>query len=240
MGLTAEQRLMATGIISPRIREDAAQVAWPESAAGSIRRWLRGNEVKPFRLPPERDSKRTYEKLERVLMPSEAEALVMGLDPADAAEFNAKLEGARTYLVAKYPMTQIDSVLGAEEMPLAFDEEERWLAEVAVLEDPERIVDELTMGSLEPAQAEAFHGALPELWQALYNIVADELTDMRESGRHDLPEDREAMVRILGLLPFEAPVMAKPTPPPAPPPTEKAPDLTAQQTPSERLTVSMK
>lgn len=241
MDATAEILVATTSVLVPHAPPpDAfyAATAYTDAWPGRVTSWLRSAGVRKFKLPPNSDVALVRSQLERPLTETEQRDMVAGIsDPLLQAEFLATLNLARRFLSDGYPLQEVDTVLGVGvELDPAPDEAARWLAQVAVLEDPNRILDELEMGSLEQAQVLAFKAVMPALWAELWGYVQAELTAMRLEGVEALPYDREAGVRTLGQLGWEAPVVVEQSPPPEE--AERKPDtidLGRQQAPTEQL-----
>lgn len=249
MSLDSELVLAVTGVLKPTAIDadvTAASSALLDAYERRLTRWVRGTESDPFEPPKERDLRKTRLQAQAVVAESTLRELLkplIAVDPALAVEYQADLLRARTVLDKGYPLETVESVMGPEEMPPAWDKAKRWLAVVAVVEDPDRILDEFEMGSLEPAQVSGFKACYPELWAWLWRRLMKELISMRaESMRAQargkpattLPFDREATVRLFGETGFATPLDI---------PEEKAEasesrphdiDASEQQTPGER------
>lgn len=241
MDATAETLVATTSVLVPSAPTPEAffaAAAYTDAWPARVTAWLRGTGARKFTLPPNSDVGLVRSQLERPLTETEQRDLVAGIqDPLLQAEFLATLNLARGFLSDGYPLQEVDTVLGVGvELDPAPDEAARWLAQVAVLEDPNRILDELEMGSLEQAQVLAFKATMPALWAELWSYVQAELTLMRQQGVEGLPYDREAGVRTLGQLGWDAPIVVEQSPPPEQ--AERKPDtidLGRQQAPTESL-----
>jgi hypothetical protein len=215
-------------------------------------KWVRGTEVKPWKPPKPRDLQKTREQVQAPLPESVQAELVKGLlpiDPALAVQYQADLLRARDTLSGGYPLETLGSVMGPEEFAPAWDKAQRWLAVVAVVEDPDRILDEIESGALEPAQVSGFRTVYPSLWTELYAFLMRELASMRaESMRAQasgkpattLPNDRETTIRLFGETGFSTPLKLeapeKKEEPPPPKPKAEGTAASEQQTQSERVT----
>jgi hypothetical protein len=251
VAIEAELTVAVTGVLKPTAVDgdtSAAASTLLDTFDRRLRKWVRGTEGKPFEPVKFRDLQQTRKLVQKPLPESVLQDLLKPLlvvDPAAAMDYQAVLLRARSFLDTSYPLETIDSVLGPEEMLPAPDKASRWLSVVAVIDDPERMIDEVEMGGPDPSQVAAFKACYPELHQALLSIVMSELASMlaqsmrsQASGKPalTLPYDREATVRLLGQVgfatPLDIPEPKKDAPPEA---TGKSLDLEKDQAPGERL-----
>jgi hypothetical protein len=211
-----------------------------------LKRWVRGKEAKPFKRPRLRDHKAVLDRLDDILTDTRKAQLVKPIgknDPLVGVEYLDTLLNARTFLRDAYPTEELSSVMGPQKLEPSQLSASRWLAQVAVVEDPDRLIDDIEMNGLEAAQVTAFKVCYPELYVEIYMMLAGpngELAKMRAEATKrgveaKLPFDREATIRVLGESGFVS--MELPEEPKPAPPKGKAAywDASKEQAPADKL-----
>lgn len=209
MSLDAELLLAVTGVFPRRAItiEDAraaegAFMTW----GGRLRRWVGNDEQAPFELPKDRDLTKTLDQLAHKLTPQEMAAVTENLtDAGMEADYQLALLGARKYLLDRWPATNVDTAAGPRPMPLPQDEADEVLSLVAVVDDPDRVIDEVEMQSLTPSQAEAFRAVYPALSQAL--LAGLRVAIIQKGPKWAPSPDREDVFRTLAGLEPEAAII---------------------------------
>lgn len=217
MSLESESLLAVTGCIKPRINESLDRMGEvPDRLRVRIDRWLRGTTVKPWTPPPYHDPQKLRDRF--VHTPDELEGHD-GLDEMLAAEWVTEVKDARASLLTRWPGVPMRGGLTTTEPPLAHDAASDWLALVAVVEDPFRLLDELESGAMLPAQLEVFREVYPELSQVVIEATFNAVVDLAAKGT-TLPESKERGLRMLLGTPDDEPIAVQrpeEAPPPKPP-----------------------
>jgi len=212
--------LAVTGIFPRDItpRDHAASQAIVTKWEQRLRRWVSA-EAKPFKYVPPKNLEALWLRLATPPSEPEVQAWVegMALDPILVADYFLGLTAARDYLVAAWPKYTYDTLAGPKILPLSPDDTEEVWSQILVLDDPERILDEMDSRTLTAAQVAAFKTAYPELYAFANQILDDEIASQLARNPDWAPGwEWEAMLRTLrGAPPEDAP---PPTPPPPPPP----------------------
>lgn len=246
MSSISEAIVGVTGVLEPEPIDDgtlgaAAELTTPWQRR--IKKWVRGKEIKPFARPRIRDWKATRLQLETILTDTQRKSLVKPLnklDPALANDYLADLDRCREFLLTAFPKSEIDSVMGPHELEPNRQALSVWLSQVAVIEDPDRILTDMEMGTLEDSQVTAFEQCYPEIYLELYGMVNSELTKIRAEALKKKTEaritfDREATIRILGHQGFESMELPEEPAPAKSKGKYAAIDPSRQQIPSDKL-----
>jgi hypothetical protein len=215
VSVESESLLAVTGCISPKINESLSRMAeLPDRLQGRIDRWLRSRgPARPWTPPPYHDPAKLRDRL--IHTPDELRGHD-GLDEVLAAEWVQEVKDARKSLVDRWPGIPLRGGLTALEPPLAHDAAWDWLALVAVVDEPLRLLDELEAGALLPAQLEVFQEVYPELTRVVTEAVFRVVVDLAARGT-DLPETKERMLRLVLGTPEDQPIVLPPTEEPPPP-----------------------
>jgi hypothetical protein len=184
---------------------EGALITW----ANRLRRWVGQDDQEPFTLPKDRDPDKTLEKLARVMTSAETAVITADLTDVDLeADYLTSLLAARRYLVDAWPSAVIETAAGQRPLPLSQDELDEILSLVAVVDDPDRVIDEVEMLTLTPSQAEAFRLNYPALSATLLGVLRVALTDRGARNKEwEPPPEREDVIRTLAGLSPEAPIV---------------------------------
>jgi hypothetical protein len=212
--------LAVCGILSPVItpRTLAASQVIPHAWEKRLRRWVTA-ELKDFRYHAPPDMERVWMKLATPLNQAELEPLVagLGLDPIAVADLWLDLTAARDYVTGVWPKFTVDTLAGPKILPLSADDTEEIGAVLGVLEDPERLLEEMEAHTLTASQVTGFKAAFPDLYDFANKAVDAEITERQAKNMEWSPGwEKEATLRVLRGSPPEDPVKPAPAPP-APP-----------------------
>lgn len=223
MTLQSDALLATTGLFPTGISEkehigsQAIPATWPKRLA----RWVGNEEQTEFvYVPPRSDMEKTFTKL--AVPPSELEVVAwfegIGADDVELqADYFASLMRARDYVVAIWPKFSIETAAGPQILPLSHDDAAEMWSVLQVLDDPDRIIDELESRTLTATQALAFRECYPDLYALINEGIDAALIDKRaKDDAFDLGWEREAVLNILrGKPPEDMPVPPPPPPQPA-------------------------
>ena len=228
--LRADCLLAVTGLFPDEISDRERQVAavLPDAWGRRLKTWL-GAKQAEFPYVEPKDMEKIFPKVAADLAPGEVEALlgpVLAEDPELGAAYHRNLQRARQYLVGVWPRVVIDSMAGPKVMPLSVDDRAEIFSVFQVLDDPDRILDELAAGTLTEAQAAAFRACFPALWQeanarldqAMAEKMSRRATDedgvaTSDSGLGWEPGwAKETLIRTFRGLPPEVPFVPPPQP----------------------------
>lgn len=240
-----ESLLATIGVIRPKIRDTDFKKSFelPEKLAKRLRAWIFNPVQRPFKLPFEDDDgEQRYEPEElwkklgnKVNFDDELAALE---EPFDKVEFTSMVNAARSLLSQRWPLTASTEFLDDATYPPSDDEAQDWLAQIAVVEDPRRLFDELEMETLMPEQVSAFSAVYPELYKLLKAEAHQALTDRNAKDPEiELTDGAESALQVfLGI--GQAPSVPSPPPEDEQAPEQGTADLKskAQQSTSEKST----
>lgn len=236
-----EALLACTGLLNPKVTDAKVEASFElvDRLTRRLARWVLKPELKPWALPFGTDdtehpqsttAEKLYTKLGRPVRALEVEEL----SPEESQTFAAMASAARAAVVKLYPVAAPSDYLADLVFPLSPDEAQDFLAVVAVVDDPNRFLDEVEMGTLMPEQVSLFRLVYPSLYASLVNAVDDAIIDIN-TRKQDLDEGVETVLQVLldtGQFPGVVP----------PAPEEKAPALAKvklgsddQKTLTERL-----
>lgn len=212
---------MATvGILPPVItpKHLIASQAVVETFRRRLMRWVRTDKPAEFayREPP--DLEKLFKKV--VEPPSQIEVAqwidLFGVEDIELnADFPSDINRAREHVVGVYPKLTIDTAAGPQILPLTQDDADEVCSVFTVVDDPEKLLDEMDSWTLTDSQAAAFRTCYPELYAAANDAIRDALTAERaKDDEFGLPWEQESVLNTLRGLPPEI----IPVPPPAPPP----------------------
>lgn len=224
MSLQSDALLAVTGLFPETIsaREHAASEVVPATFAKRATRWVKTEELSEFVfVEPKKDLDKLFDVL--AVPPNELDVAqwVEGLGVDDhelVADFYTSLIAARQYVVNSWPALTVDGAAGIRILPLSHDDAAEVWSIIQVLDEPERVFDELDARTLTATQALAFRECYPELYKIADEAIEAALIEKRaKDDDYDLGWEREACLNTLRGKPPEAPY----TPPPPPPVTEK-------------------
>jgi len=188
------------------------------SVAGRAASFIGMARQRPFEMQPQRDVRALRDALKVVITDTtwtESLASMMALDPVVAADYREEFEVARETALGAYPLTEIPTMAGPVEVDPPDDLQQEWLSIVAVLENVERMLDELEMYALTVIQVEKFKMVYPELHAFMASVFDEEMANRRAlEPEWVLPEDKETSLRIFKAMVAEEPI--RPLPPPLP------------------------
>jgi hypothetical protein len=219
MSLAAEALLAVTGIFpdEPISPADARlAVAIPKTWRAEAIEWIDQGKSKRFRLPKAPKHAKIRESLVQGL-DSDVVATVTS-SVADASlifDYQAALSNAREYLRAQWPMIQREVAAGPPKLvEPGRVEQGRAASLLAVVDEPDRVLEEMRMGTLTAAQADAFRACYPSLAEMLHAIIDEELRTRRvRDDDYELHSSKVRVYRHLIGLPQEAPFKFAETPP---------------------------
>jgi hypothetical protein len=227
MSLPADSLLAITGIFPDAItaREHQASQALPAILGKRARAWVKNEEQADFvYIEPKKDIEKVFAQL--AIEPSEPQvsAWIEGLDVEDPelqADYFMALMKAREHLVNSWPKYSLTGPAGSKVLPLSFDDAAEMWSLIHVMDDVERIFDEMDSRTLTPTQALAFRECYPDLYQICTDAIEAELVERRAKDEEfDLGWEREALLNTLRGAPPEQVTMPPPKPP-APEPNLK-------------------
>jgi hypothetical protein len=224
----SEALLATTGVIRPRpddtsIGRAAELLAEFTARAG---RWVGITDLKHWTPPSSQGFARPESLRERLMhTPAEPEGLSDLGDEVLGAEWVAELGDAREQLLAAWPAVVMRGGIEAEDVPLSFDRGQDWLALVAVVEDPFRLLHELEAGALVPAQLTLFESVYPDLHRVMLEQTGRALVELL-AKRRGLSPAKDRLVRLVLGRPPDEPILVPKAEEPAPetPPKSDGPD----------------
>jgi hypothetical protein len=220
MSVQSDSLLVVTGLFPKAIspQEHAASEAIPTTFAKRAARWVKNEELAEFKfVEPPKDFDKLFAKVAEPLTELEVEAWAMGLDPDDLTlqlEFQSSLVGAREYLKNAWPAFNVEGAAGPKLLPLSFDDAAEVWSLFQVLNDPERVLDEMDSRTLTATQALAFRECLPDLYKLVDEAIVAELIEKRaKDDDYSLGWERESVLNTLRGEPPEEPYVPPPPPP---------------------------
>ncbi|HEU4369638.1 MAG TPA: hypothetical protein VFV05_15570 [Methylomirabilota bacterium] len=220
MSIRSDSLLSVSGVLPAKLapKHVLASTKVPDAFAARLAKWTTLPQ-QPFKaIPPLKDMDRLFDKLAAELDQDEVAVWLEAIGPDDPELSGEYLDGisrARDYLVAKWPRVVIDDGMGPEVLPPAFDDELTWTSIYAVLDDSERLLDELEAWTLTPEQALAFRVVFPSLHGHVIESLKAAAAALRAKGQY-LGWERLGQLRILQGLEPEAQPLPPPPAPPAP------------------------
>jgi hypothetical protein len=239
--LTAEALLAVTGIFPDPLKpaDGRAASALPKQWRAEVRQFFDQEKPRAFRAPPKVDPAKLQDTVIRGVDADKRAGLVAGLADADLGlAYLDALDHALEVVRAGIPSLTRDTPLGPAQLPLGKVEGMRIASLVAVVNDPARVLEEMQMGTLTTAQAEAFGDVYPSLAERLSSLIWDELVARYKTPeKYALPWAKERVLRTLVGLPPSAPISQAAPPPPkgSTPPTIKVDFQKALATRAQRL-----
>lgn len=239
MSLRSDCLLAVTGCFPKEItpRDHLASQAIPDAWSKRLTRWIKNGEQTPFKYTPPKDLDKLFSQL--AVPPNEIDVAgwIEGLGIEDAelqADYFMGLMRARSHVVAIWPKFSVETSAGPQILPLSYDDQHEVWAVIQVLDDPDRLLDEVEARTLTPSQALAFRTCYPDLYALADQALAAAMAEMRAKAKGlqwDPGWEREAVINTLRGKPPEVPLA--PPPPPAPPKVEVDVNSEREQTQAE-------
>lgn len=220
MSLRSDSLLAVTGLFPKDItaKEHAAAATVPDTWTRRLTQWVKAEEQAPFvYVPPKADMDKVFEQL--AIPPAELEVAGwlegLGVDDIELqADYFTALMRAREHVTGAWPKHSIDGPTGPRLLPLSQDDAEEVWGLIKVLDDPERLLEEMRCWTLTTSQALAFRTCYPDLYAHANQAIDTAIIDKRaKDDDFTLGVERESVLNVFrGMPPEEAPL-----PPPAPP-----------------------
>jgi hypothetical protein len=233
--LAAEALVAVTGLFpEPLTRQDGiAARRLPKEWHAKLRDFVEAETFTRFKAPPRPDSEDTY----LALTPKPDNALAAGLaDPQMASEYIEVLGRARAYTRSIWPVVVRDTPTGPEWLEPSTTAMGAAWAVLDVAGKPERVLDQMLSGWLDPDEAAAFRTVFPRLFAMVHQVLNRHLQARRGKP---ITWARELVVRtLLGLGATGMVSVSQPTSggPPAPAGAPKIQiDFKALRTRGQRL-----
>lgn len=194
----------------------------PDTWAKRLRRWVTADQEPFTYVPPKKDMEKLFTKLVTPLDTNEVAQWLEGIGIEDtelSVDYPVSLMRARQYLVDAWPKFSVTGADGARILPLSADEAEEMSSILQVLDDPEKVIQEMFSWTLTADQALAFHTCYPDLFAHADDAIVGRLTELRaKNPTWEMGVEQEGILNLLrGLPPEELP----PAPPEPPQPAEK-------------------
>lgn len=221
MSLNSDVLLSVTGLFPDTItpKQHVASMGIAEIWTKRLTSWVRNEDPKPFEYVEQKDVDKLFDKLAKPPVELEVEGWFQGVGddvPGLQGEFFAGLTNSRAYLVNAWPSFNVDSASGPKTLPLSYDDAAEMWSLIQVLDDPDRVLDEMDSRTLTPSQALAFRENFPDLYAHANEVLDTALIDKRsKNDDFDLGWERESVLNTFRGKPPEEPIKAPP-PPPAP------------------------
>lgn len=223
MSIASDNLLAVTGIFPGEItpREHSASTAVQERWTRRLTHWVRTPEAKPFKFAePKKNLDAVFLVLAKPISEQDVAGYLDGIGVDDSlelgAEYYAAMVRARDYVVNAWPKFSLEGPAGLRILPLSHDDKAEVWSIIQVLDDPDRVLDEMDSQTLTDTQALAFRECYPDLYALADTIITSEIIERRAKNEDwELGVAREAMLNTLrGLPPEER--FTPPPPPPAP------------------------
>jgi hypothetical protein len=177
--LALESLVAIAGVIAPKVTEAKIEASFRLSSrlARRLDKWMKTPDLRAFELPRDRDAQKTFDSLgsKYDIEPPVENAF-------DAVEFSAKVQECRTELVSRFPISYARDKLQDLPLPLSPDEEQDWLADVSMIEDETRVLDEIEMGTITAGQVELYRKLFPNLYEFLALTAEDVVIEFNGKG----------------------------------------------------------
>jgi hypothetical protein len=203
--LSAEALALASGPLreKPLAERDAERARkLPDEWGELVRAFYDEEKWRKFRSPEPPDYQETYEALAVGLGPEEqARLLEQVRDGLLGDAYVQVLQAARQYVFERFPMNALDTATGTKLLVPSLSQQGQAWSIYLVLADRKRILEEMLMGTLLEAQAEAFRAVYPGLWGKLRELLDAERMDRIAKDEEYIVEwSRERVLRrFLGL-----------------------------------------
>lgn len=190
-----EALVAVTGVIKPTVTDAKIEKSFVlvEKLKKRLRAWILKPEIRPWEMPTQHDPAKLFESLGRPRDFSE-EAAELGTH--DAVEYSNKVAAVRASLVKRYPLSVSKDYLDDTIFPPSEDEAQDWLALVAVVDEEDRLLDEVEMTTLMPEQVNIFRENFPSIYAALTETVDDAIVEVN-TKKIELVEEVETVLQTL-------------------------------------------
>lgn len=226
MSLTAECLVAVSGLfpdgpLGPADAREAAKVpkAWREAAET----FLDDEAMTKFRLAPQLDWRKTWDRLSRGLDPETAATVTSAMaDDELSRDYQLCWSNALEYVRSRWPVLQMDAIPTPILLPPGSVETGRCETLYAAVNDPASVIRDLHTGALTADQADALRTVFPALTEMLRSLILEGVTERQAKSKdYRLPYGKEATLRkILGMPPgqplsrLEPPAAKASKPPP--------------------------
>jgi len=221
MSLRSDALLAVTGLFPKAIspKEHIASHGVAETFTQRLRSWVTAGQ-KPFKYVAPPDLDKIWTALATPPSRLEVANWIEGIgveDPELQADFWAGLTRARQHVIDAWPKFHIDGPAGPQILPLSYDDAHEVWSILQVLDDAERILDEMDAWTLTPSQALAFRTGFPDLYAHASSVLGRAMAEQRAKNIDwALSWEAEAVFNTLHGDPPED------MPPPPPPPQPEA------------------
>lgn len=199
MSIELECLMGVVGIISPEVKENSVEkaVRLHESMRRRLTKWVASPDLTTWQMPlankdgEQPDATKLVAKLNH---PSDFTAQLH--DMHEAVELQAMISDARALMVRRWPDVVAKDALDDTIFQPGEDEQQDWLAELAVVDGPERLALEIEMGTLTPNLVKVFRLSYPE-WYAELAADANAAIDAATAGStRQLEEAAEVIMQV--------------------------------------------
>lgn len=230
LSVSAEALVAVSGILRDKpLTEVTAEAArnLPRAWSEKVTAFFTETEWRPFKVPKVPDYEETYDALAVGLSPEDKAKLLAEVRDQELGDaYSFQVDAARGYLLERWPINQRDTATGPRnEPPSTMQQGQAWSL-FTVINDPNRILDEMLMGTLLEEQAEAFREVCPGLFDRLRGLIDMEIKERQaKSNDFAVAWDRERVLRTLMGLPQEVPITEKKRGGDAPPEASPAAEI---------------
>lgn len=191
--LEMESLIAATGVVNPDVKagdiEKAATIV--EKLTGRLRRWILSPKTVEFELPKQHDAEKLWDRLG-----STTTQVPPLLDVHDATEYAAQVDAIRARLVKAYPVIVGHDKLDDAVLPPSEDEQQDWLASVAVIDVWDWLVFETETLEVMPEQVAMYRECFPALYAELAAAANGAISEVNAKGE-ELTDECESTLQIL-------------------------------------------
>jgi hypothetical protein len=225
MSLQSDALLAATGIFPKDItpKEHAASEGVVATWTKRLTSWVKSEDQGEFVfVPPKKDLDKVFETLAKDLDAEEVGAWFDGLGAENVdlqIDYVSSLGRAREYIIEAWPKYSLEGPTGPKVLPLSHDDAAEVWSLLQIVDDPDRLLDEMGAWTLTMSQAAAFTECYPDLYKHANKVITMAMTEKSaKDPAWDLGLQREAILRTFRGLAPETP-QAPAVPPPAPAPS---------------------
>ena len=212
MSLDAELLLLGVGLLEPPSRSHVRAIrGLEEEIKAAVREAIDRENPGPLLDVPERV---TYHAR---LFKYQADyaALNEVIGPELATDYQLLHQRAQAIMLARRPVTEIQTLLGPRQVENSFDQDAQYAREAETVENHLRLPKDLAAGGVMPACVALFAGLFPEVYAM---EVIEAWKAMRENLARDPewlpPQWLDGAIRILFRIPFDITVdLSGPEPP---------------------------
>lgn len=205
--LAAECLVAVTGIFQREpVTEKQGRLAegMPKEWRALLVEWLESEKPTRFRLPkPAKHQEILADLTEGIDDATENDLTSLLVVPELGAAYLEVLHAAREYVRLRWRVLKVDTPMGEKLYDPGRVEMWRAATMLSVVDGPERVIEEIRMGSLTGEQVEAFKACFPRLHQMVHAIIQDEIDKrVMRSKSYSVPHRIESTYRtFLGLTP---------------------------------------